>query len=265
MPAASDDTAPEAPAMSTNARNGDFVDAGGLRTYYEVAGDGSPLLLLHGGMCPVETFDGLTPLLAAQHRVYTPERRGHGRTPDVEGPITFAIMAADTIAFMEALPLERADLVGWSDGAAVALRVALRRPDLVRRLVLIGQPVNSASVDASAKSELEEKGIDVLPPFLRDLYAAVSPDGPEHFETVFEKLSPQWLSDDEIELADLKAVQAPTLVMAGEQDVLTAEHGAEMRDALPDGRLQIVADASHGLPMEQPDVTSRFVLDFLAG
>lgn len=243
----------------------DYIDAGGLRTYYEVAGDGSPLVLLHGGMCPVETFDGLTPLLASQHHVYTPERRGHGRTPDLEGPITFAIMAADTIAFMEALGLERAEFVGWSDGAAVALRVALGRPDLVRRLVLIGQPVNSASVDAAAKSELEKQGIGVLPPFLRDLYAAVSPDGPDHFEAVFEKLSLQWLSDDEIELADLKAVQAPTLVMAGEQDMLTARHAAEMRDALPDGRLEIVANASHGLPMEQPDVTSRIVLDFLAG
>ena len=251
--------------MTTNARNGEYVDAGRLRTYYEVAGDGGPLLLLHGGMCPVETFDGLTPLLAAQHRVYTPERRGHGRTPDVEGPITFAIMAADTIAFMEAVGLERADCVGWSDGAAVALRVALRRPDLVRRLVLIGQPVNSANVPAPARSELKEQGIGVLPPFLRDLYAAVSPDGPEHFETVFEKLSPSWLADDELRLADLEAVQAPTLVMAGERDVLTAEHAAEMLDALPDGRLEIVAGTSHGLPMEKPDVTSRIVLDFLAG
>ena len=249
----------------TNARNGDYVDAGGLRTYYEVAGGGSPLLLLHGGMCPVETFDGLTPLLAARHRVYLPERRGHGRTPDVEGPMTFAIMAADTIAFVEALGLEEVDCVGWSDGAAVALRVALRRADLVRRLVLIGQPLNSASVDASAKSELREQGINVLPPFLRDLYGAVSPDGPEHFERVFEKLSPNWLSDEELELADLKAVQAPTLVMAGEQDLLTSHHAAEMRDALPDGRLEIVAGASHALPMEQPDVTSRLVLDFLAG
>lgn len=251
--------------MSANPRNGDYVDAGGLRTYHEVTGDGSPLLLLHGGMCPVETLDGLTPLLATRHRVYTPERRGHGRTPDADGPITFAIMAADTIAFMEAVGLGRADCVGWSDGAAVALRVALRRPDLLRRLVLIGQPVNSASVDPGARSELEEQGISVLPPFLRDLYAAVSPDGPGHFETVFEKLSPNWLSDDELELADLKAVQAPTLVIAGEQDVLTAEHAAEMQDALPDGRLEIVAGASHGLPMEQPEVTSRLVLDFLAG
>ena len=250
--------------MTTKPRSGDYVDAGGLRTYYEVTGDGDALLLLHGGMCPVETFDGLTPLLAAQHRVYTPERRGHGRTPDVEGPITFSIMAADTIAFMDAVGVERADLVGWSDGAAVALRVALRRSDLVRRLVLIGQPVNSASVPAPARSELEQQGIGVLPPFLRDLYAGVSPDGAEHFETVFEKLSPSWLSDDELGLADLEAVQAPTLVMAGEQDVLTAEHAAEMRDALPDGRLEIVAGASHGLPMERPDVTSRLVLDFLA-
>src|SRR5215216_4553487 len=117
----------------------DYVDAGGLRTYYEVEGAGEPLVLLHGGFCPIETFGGLTPLLTEHYRVYLPERRAHGRTPDVDGPITYELMAHDTIAFLDAVGLQSAHLVGWSDGALVALLVALRRPDLVRRLVMIGQ------------------------------------------------------------------------------------------------------------------------------
>ncbi len=82
-----------------------YVDAGGLRTYYEVEGTGDPLVLLHGGLTTIETFGGLTPTLAQHYRVYLPERRGHGRTPDVEGPITYEIMAQDTIAFMAAVGL----------------------------------------------------------------------------------------------------------------------------------------------------------------
>jgi pimeloyl-ACP methyl ester carboxylesterase len=120
----------------------DYVDAGGLRTYYEAEGAGEALVLLHGGFCTIETFGGLTPKLAEQYRVYPPERRAHGRTPDVEGPITYEIMAQDTIAFLDAVDLSSAHLVGWSDGAVVGLLVALRRPDLVRRLVMISQNIN---------------------------------------------------------------------------------------------------------------------------
>ena len=106
----------------------DYVDAGGLRTYYEAVGAGDPLILLHGGFCTVETFSGLTSLLAERYRVYAPERRAHGRTPDVDGPISYGLMARDTIAFLEALDLPASHLVGWSDGAVVALLVALRSP-----------------------------------------------------------------------------------------------------------------------------------------
>ena len=91
---------------------------------------------------PIETFSGLRALLTPHFRVYLPERRAHGRTPDVPGPLTYDLMAQDTIAFMEAVGLDSAHLVGWSDGAMVGLLVAMRRPDLVRRLVMIGQHLN---------------------------------------------------------------------------------------------------------------------------
>src|SRR4051794_18579544 len=90
----------EMTAQTGTARAGSYVDAGGLHTYYEVHGAGDPLMLLHGGLCTAETLDGQVPAFAERYRVYVPERRGHGRTPDVEGPITYQNMAADTAAFM---------------------------------------------------------------------------------------------------------------------------------------------------------------------
>jgi pimeloyl-ACP methyl ester carboxylesterase len=246
-------------------RNGGYVDTGGLRTYYEVSGEGEPLLLLHGGFCPVETFDGLTLRLAEACRVYLPERRGHGRTADVDGPITFENMAEDTVAFMGALGIGSAHLVGWSDGAVVALHVALGHPELVRTLVLIGTPVNLDGMAAEAREMLEsDLTPEILPPFLRELYAGVSPDGPEHFDVVFEKLSSTWKVEPSFELSELKQLGMPTLVMLGDRDVVTVEHAAAVQQAIPDAQLAVVPGVDHGFPMLAPELVSRPVITFLS-
>ena len=243
----------------------DYVAAGVVRTYYEAHGSGDPLVLLHGGLCTIETFSGLTPQLAERFRVYLPERRGHGRTPDVDGPITYELMAQDTIAFLDALSLSRVHLAGWSDGAVVGLLVALRRPDLVRRLVMIGQNVNPDGLvpEAAEMTKLAHMP-DVLPPMLRDLYAAVSPDGPDHWDVVVDKVWQMIRTEPDIALTELEKVSAPTLVVVAEHDMVTEEHARAMQRALPESRLQVVPDATHGLPMEKPDVVARLVVDFLA-
>ncbi|MBM2809251.1 MAG: Pimeloyl-ACP methyl ester carboxylesterase [Chloroflexi bacterium] len=242
-----------------------YVDAGNLRTYYEAEGSGDPLVLLHGGLCTIETFSGLTPKLAERYRVYLPERRAHGRTADVAGPITYEIMAHDTIAFLKAVNLSSAHLVGWSDGAVVGLLVALRRPDLVRRLVLIGQAINPEGVPPEVVEMMKlDKMPDMLPPMLRDMYAAVSPDGPEHWEVVVDKVWQMIRTEPNIPLAELEKVSAPTLVIVADHDFPTVEHAKAMQRSLPDSRLEVVPDATHGLPMEKPDVVAGLVLEFLA-
>jgi pimeloyl-ACP methyl ester carboxylesterase len=257
---------PARPATSAQRPGGAYVDAGGIRTYYEVHGSEDPLLLLHGGFCPVETFDELTPALAEQYTVYTPERRGHGRTPDVEGPITYTTMAADTIAFLDAVGVPKAHLVGWSDGAIVALLVARERPDLAGKLVMIGQPVNFDGLPSETRAVLSQ-GLSkqMLPPMLEPLYAAVSPDGPGHFDVVAEKLFALYKIEPDIKLSELAGMSAPTLVMIGDADMCTVEHADAIRQALPDARLAVVPGASHGLPMEKPALTSAILLDFHAG
>jgi pimeloyl-ACP methyl ester carboxylesterase len=246
------------------ARGGEYVDAGGVHTYYEVAGAGEPLVLLHGGFCTVETFGAQTPALAGQYRVYVPERRGHGRTPDVEGPITYENMAQDTIAFMEALGISSAHLVGWSDGAIVGLLVALHRPDLVRKLVLIGQAVNHEGATPEVKRLMANFTQQDLPPMLRELYVSVSPDGPGHFGVVFDKMHQLLRTEPTIELAELEGVAAPTLILIADDDMVTIEHAAAMQRALPDAQLAVVPGTSHALPMEKPEIVNRLILDFLA-
>jgi pimeloyl-ACP methyl ester carboxylesterase len=247
---------------TTTAPVADYVDAGGLRTYYEVLGEGDPLVMLHGGFASVNTFAGFTPLVAQGYRVYSPERRGHGRMPDTPGPITYESMADDTSAFIDALGIGPAHVVGWSDGANVGMITAMRRPDLVRKLVLIGTAVNASGAKPWARELAEHLTVDHLPPMLVDEYAALSPDGREHFPVVFAKLA-RAIVDTPQTLADLGRISAPTLVMAGDDDLVSVEHEEAMRAAVKDGQLAIVPGASHGLPLEKPELVVRLIMDFL--
>jgi pimeloyl-ACP methyl ester carboxylesterase len=223
------------------------------------------LLYLHGGLNTIEMMGEIRPALARQYRLYLPERQGQGRTPDRTGPVTYESMAADTIAFLEAVGLSSVHLAGFSDGAMVAVHVALRRPDLVRRLVLIGSAVNQDGCPPFYLEMMRQFTADNFPSMFREVQESLSPDGPEHFPVFFEKLKPNWLSVG-IPLERLSEVQSPALVLIGDDDCVTAEHAAAMARALPKGsQLGVVPGTSHGLPFEKPDLVSRLVLDFLAG
>jgi pimeloyl-ACP methyl ester carboxylesterase len=165
---------------------------------------------------------------------------------------------------MDAVDLPSAHLVGWSDGALVGLLVALRRPDLVRRLVMIGQNINQEGLRPEMVEMLKQEAMpDMLPPMLRSLYAAASPDGPEHWDTIVAKMWRMIRTEPNMALGELADVAAPTLVIVADHDIPTVAHAQAIRRSLPDGRLEVVPDATHGLPMEKPEVVGRLVLDFL--
>ncbi len=240
-----------------------YLDLDGVHTYYEALGAGPPLVLLHGGMCPIETWSGLVPQLSNTYRVFTPERRGHGRSSD-PGPITYENMATDTIAFLQAISVGPAHLVGWSDGAVVALLVALWRPDLVERLVYVGNALNRDGVPAEVDAMAETLSPDMLPPMLRQLHDNASPDGPEHFDLVFEKLATLWRTEPNLELGELASLSVPTLLVAADHDMVTIDHLAATQRAIPDAQLAIVPGVDHGFPMEHPDLLASLLHRFLA-
>ena len=251
--------------MSAMARSeGQFVDAAGIRTFYEVEGEGAPLILLHGGFATNETWSRQRAALSGLYQVFLPERRGHGRTADVAGPTGFDLMARDTVAFMDAVGLKQADMVGWSDGGIVALELALAAPERVRRLVLIGTAANIDGYTDETRQWNETATPDDMPVFIRDAYARLSPDGADHFPVVFDKLVQVWRREPRHDLAELARITAPTLVLIGDNDVLTVEHAAAMKAALPNGQLAVVPDADHFVMFAKPDLVNRLILDFLA-
>jgi len=243
--------------------------AGDVRMYYEEHGEGEPLLLMHGGFCTVEIFSRLTPELANHYKVILPERRGHGRTADVEGPISYDLMAQDTIAFMEATGIISAHMVGHSDGANVGILVAMSRPDLVRKFVFIsgnfdvnGLTKETLAFFQSATPETFEH-VPTLAKLV-EMYKQTTPDGPEHFPIVFEKLKRMMLEEPKIPPQNLSRITAPTLIMAGDRDVIALEHTIEMFRAIPKAQLCIVPGSSHALILEKPLFVVQAILDFLA-
>jgi pimeloyl-ACP methyl ester carboxylesterase len=234
------------------------IDLGGVDTWYEERGEGDPLVLLHPGGADARAWGPSAGRFAERFRVLTPERRGQGRTPDVEGPITYDLMVDDTVAFLEQVVGAPAHLVGHSAGANVALLTALRRPDLVRCLVVIsGVFHRDGWVPEAIDPELEPHEA------LARGHAEMSPDGAEHFPIVVAKLRQLDFTEPTLTAADLAALTARTLVMVADDDEVTLDHAVAMYMALPEAELAVVPGTSHGLLHEKSDLCNRLVLDFL--
>lgn len=238
----------------------DYVPLNGVRSWYDQHGDGDPVVLLHPGGAGVDSraFGPNIGPLAERFRTYTPERRGHGHTPDVDGPITFDAMAEDTIAFLEAVVGGPAHLVGCSDGATVGLLTALRRPDLVDRLVLAAGVFHFNGWLPEVIDPANEP-----PAFLVRLYDEVSPDGADHYQVVVNKLALMHTTEPTLEAGDLGQVQSRTFVMVGDDDEVRLEHAVAMYRGIPDAELMIVPGTSHGLLVEKPDLCNDVILRFL--
>jgi pimeloyl-ACP methyl ester carboxylesterase len=236
-----------------------YAPAGDVQMYYEIHGSGPPLVLLHGAYMNADNWGPLLPGLAETHQVIAFEARGHGRTADADGPITYELMADDHAAAMRHLNLGEADVVGYSMGAGTALQLAIRHPDLVRRLVVASGSFRYDGMQPSA--------IEMFPTMTFDLfeggpmeaeYKRLAPD-PDGFRTLFDKLKAldstpfAWPEDD------IRAIPAPTLIILGDSDVVTLEHAVEMYrlrgggemgdfDKPPASQLAVLPGTSHYMP-----------------
>ena len=242
-----------------------YVDLDGIKSYYEVQGSGEPLLLLHGGFCTIELTQAQLDHLASSYEVHAPERPGHGRTRDRDGPISFEGMVADTLAYLDALEVGPAHVVGFSDGAIIGLLLARDHPGRVRSLVAISGNLDpggfveetASEGDTSEAADDDEWGI-------RAAYDRLSPDGPAHGDVIMEKLMAMWLSQPQIAPDSLATVRAPTLVMAGQHDAIRTDHTLLIAGSIPGAQVAIVPGASHMLMQERPELVNLMISDFLA-
>jgi pimeloyl-ACP methyl ester carboxylesterase len=239
-----------------------YVEIDGHPTWVEDrGGSGETVLLLHGGLSNSDLLlESIGPGLVDEFRVVAFDRRGHGYTADTEAEFHYADMATEVQKVLEQVGGGPAHLVGWSDGGIVALLVALERPELVGRVVAISANFHHDGVIPGFK-------VDPQSTFARGISAAYcerSPNGPEHLDVVVGKTFAMWKSEPTLTTLDIGRIPSPTLVVAGDDDVIALSHTCSLYEALPRGQLAIVPRTSHALPLERPTVLAGLILDFLA-
>jgi len=242
---------------------GEYAQVGVVKTWYEVsgAGDADPLVLLHGGMSDGSAWGANAPGLSEKYRTFIPDRRGHGKTPDVEGPLTYDAMTEDTIGFLEQVVGGPARLVGWSDGGIVSLLLSMRRPDLVVRQVLVGTNFHHNGLLPDFHLGDDPNAEDVA--MFKAFYEAVAVD-PANWPVFFEKTERMWREEPTLTVDDLKAVQAPTLVLVGDDDAMHFDHTIALYEGIAGSQLAVVPGTSHVVALEKPMLFNELVLAFLA-
>jgi pimeloyl-ACP methyl ester carboxylesterase len=254
---------------------GHYADVNGIRMYYELHGvtTGVPLVLLHGGGSTIEvTFGRILPSLAANHRVIAVEEQGHGRTSDRDQPVRFETSADDVAALLKQLNVEQADLFGFSNGASVALQVAIRHPPLVRKLVFASSMTRKSGAHPEFWSFMQKADFSNMPQPLKDAFLKVNPD-PQKLRTMHDKDAQRMLTFQDVSDADVRSVRAKTLVLVGDRDLVTREHAVELAKLIPDARLLVLL-GGHGdylgealstpQPSNYPEMTAALIDKFIA-
>jgi pimeloyl-ACP methyl ester carboxylesterase len=255
---------------------GNRVKVNGMQMYYEVSGDGDPLIVLHGAYMNIPSMGAIIPKLAKTHKVYALEFQGHGRTTDIERPITYQNLADDVAAFMDAVKLKKADVFGYSMGAIAGLQLAIRHPEKANKLVAASVAYDVEGWQPAFTDIIPQMTVEMIleMPFAEE-YRQLAPN-PDGFPALAKKLIALEKEPMAWE-ADVRAMKTPVLIITGDADVNTLEHavamfrllgGGDMGDMgkpLPASRLAVMPATSHTAVITQPDLLHAFIEPFLKG
>ena len=262
--------------LAVTAAHAETVPVNGMDIYYEISGEGDPLFILPGAYMAIPDMGEIIPLLAKTHQVIAMEFQGHGRTNDIDRPITFENLADDVAGVMDALHIEKADIFGYSMGAGAAIQLAIRHPEKVDQLVSA-----SAGFDMSG---MQPAYLAFIPQMKPEMFIgtpmeeawkklAVNPDGFPAFVDRMIALEHEPLAWE----AGVKTIKSPVLIIAGDSDVITLEHevaffkllgGGVMGDMgtpLAASRLAILPATAHTAVINQPELLHLLIEPFLQG
>jgi pimeloyl-ACP methyl ester carboxylesterase len=253
-----------------------YAPVNGLEMYYEIhgAGDGVPLVILHGAFMTIDGWDALLPALARTRRVIAVEQQGHGRTADIDRPLRHEHLADDVAALLEHLGVEHADVLGYSLGAGTALQVALRHPDRVRKLVYLSFGVNADGYEPGVADAIQSITADLFygSP-MHDAYTRVAPD-PNGLPGLVEKVKDLAANRPHVAIEQLGNFPAPTMLIFGDSDGYRLEQAVEFfrqrgggvfgdLTGLPPTRLAVLPGTTHVALLGKVDVLEPMIVDFL--
>ncbi|MDP3739577.1 MAG: alpha/beta hydrolase [Hyphomonadaceae bacterium] len=253
-----------------------YADVNGLHVYYKTVGQGDPVVLLHGAYMSAEAMKPVTDILAKDRMVIVPEAQGHARTADIDRPITYEALADDVAALMDHLGVQSADVVGYSMGASTALMLAMRHPEKVKRMVAASGTYKTAGMYPEV--------VAMFPTITPEMFAGspmeteykkLSPT-PDKFPEFVAKLTRLDTTPQDWPAKDIAGIKSPTLIVVGDQDVVTPEHAIEMFRLLgggkpgdmgnptPEDQLAILPNTSHiGVFTTGAEAFGKLAADFI--
>ncbi len=269
---------PSSANQETKVQTG-FAPVNGLKLYYEIHEPNGglqnpiPLLLLHGGGSTIESnYSKFIPFIARHRRVIAMEEQGHGHTAAIDRPFTFDNSAEDAAGLLDYLKVDKADVMGFSNGGTVALRLAHLHPGKVNKLVIASAQYRRDGMIKGFWEEMNRATLANMPEPLLEADRRINPD-PKHQEQLFLQDSRRMQGFEDIPEQDIATISSPALILIGDHDVITVEHAIRMSCVIPHGRLAVVpgthgsylGEASSGAPEASkiPQATALIVSEFL--
>lgn len=252
-----------AAAQSKDAK-GSHASVNGLKMYYEIHGTGRSLVLLHGAFGFVEGWGTLLPSLAKTQQVIAVELQGHGHTNDLDRPLAYEQMADDVAALLRQLQINDAEVFGYSMGGTVALGVAIRHPELVRKLAILGSSAGNLkeAFEPEAYNQFLSIPADFAPPMLKAPYDRMSPD-PSQWPKLVEKIKNLERDSKGYSAAELKSIKAQTLIMIGDREGIRPEHAVELYRLIPRAQLAVFPGGDHFMIWQKPQEVLATLAPFL--
>jgi pimeloyl-ACP methyl ester carboxylesterase len=225
--------------------NGNYANVNGLKMYYDVYGDGFPLVLIHGGGSTIgTTFGGILPGLAKNHKVIAVEMQAHGHTADIDRPLSFEHDADDIAELLKQLRISKADIFGFSNGASTTLHVAIRHPQLVNKIIVASTFYKKDGAQSWFWDMMKNATFSGMPQAYKDAFLDINPDT-NALHKMFERDVTRMQTFKDIDLKEINAITAPALIICGDNDVVRPEHAVEMYRQMQHAKLAILP-GGHG-------------------
>ena len=232
----------------------------GIQMYYAIYGKGPPVLLIHGGLGYADIWGAQVADLSKDHMVIVAESRGHGRSTRTADPYSYDLMASDYVALLDYLKVDKAAIVGWSDGGIIGIDIAMKHPEKLTKV--FAQAANT-KVEGVKPDVMQNKTFAGYIDHAGKVYKKISPT-PDQYESFVEQISKMWASEPNWSDDDLKKIKTPIAIVIGDHDeAITREHTEYMAKTIPGATLIILKDASHFAMVQDPEGYNKAVRDFI--
>lgn len=252
----------------SNKQVGKYIEINDIKVYYEIYGEGEPLLLMHGNSGSIENFMYQIPELSKHFKVIAVDSRGQGRTTDSDKELTYSLMASDMATLIDKLNLGSVNVLGWSDGGNNGLELAYAYPEKVKKLITFGANYTHENFLAKDDSIVMDKNDPIIiqtKPLLEKFktsFERLCPN-PEKLPEIKKKLAALMEKYPNFSLEQLKTIKTPTLIVAGDYDLIDITHTVSLFNSLPNSQLFIIPGASHLSLVEQSELANSIIIKFL--